>query len=177
MIQRKRESTLISIKNILVTTDLSEASTSAMEYASWLANREKANVQLIYSVDNIPTVAYHTVDLTYDKFKDEILTLEHKKLLQYSNSFSSLFSQHIRVVLTEGPAAQSIVRYANDHQVDMIIMSTHGRTGIQHVLLGSVTERVVRTAKCPVLTIKSKNGIIESITRKSIRKSVKKSFK
>ncbi|MFA5832296.1 MAG: universal stress protein [Bacteroidota bacterium] len=148
---------MISIKNILVTTDLSVASYSAMEYASWLSKKEKATVTLFYSVDNLPSVAYHTVDLTFDKFREEILTFERKRLMEFSDTFKKDFSKNLNVVLTEGNAAQSIVQYAKQNSIDIIIMSTHGRTGIPHVVLGSVAERVVRTAHCPVLTVKSQS--------------------
>ncbi len=145
---------MIAIKHILVTTDLSSASNSAMEYAAWLATSEKAKVTLFYSVDNLPSVAYHTVDLTFDKFREEVIKHEKKKLQEFAERFRTLFPKPITVVITEGNAPQAIVQYAAEHAIDIIIMNTHGRTGLQHVLLGSVAERVVRTAGCPVLTIK-----------------------
>lgn len=146
---------MVAVKNIMVTTDLSAASYSAMEYASWLAKKEKAGVIVFYSVDNLPAVAYHTVDLTFDKFREEILSYERTRLKDLAESYKSYFPGKFQTVITEGNAAQSIVQYANEHHIDMIVMSTHGRTGLQHVLLGSVAERVVRTASCPVLTVKS----------------------
>ena len=56
-------------------------------------------------------------------------------------------------VLT-GPAASEIVEYARSHDMDLIVMGTHGRRGLSHLLMGSVAERVLRTAHCPVLTVK-----------------------
>lgn len=165
---------MISLKKILVTTDLSSASYSAMEYAAWLAKKEKASVILFYSVDNLPTVAYHTVDLTFDKFREEILSFERKRLHEFSEIFTPLFSKNLKVVMMEGNAAQAIVQYANDNHVDLIVMSTHGRTGIQHVVLGSVAERVVRTAQCPVLTVKSVQTAVEVPKKKKGKKMVKK---
>lgn len=156
---------MITIKKILVTTDLSEASYSAMEYAAWLSEKEKANVTLFYSVDNLPTVAYHTVDLTFDKFRTEILKYEQKRLDEFSEKFNKQFVKKPNIVLTEGNAAQSIVEYAKKNAFDIIIMSTHGRTGIEHVVLGSVAERVVRSAHCPVLTVKSNESRTKSKKR------------
>jgi universal stress protein A len=149
---------MVTVKNIMVTTDLSVASYSAMEYGAWLAKKEKANIILFYSVDNLPTVAYHTVDLTFDKFREEILSFEKKRLKEFSEAFKEVFPGKFQTVITEGNAPQAIVQYAKDHHVDIIVMSTHGRTGLQHVLLGSVAERVVRSAHCPVLTVKSTDG-------------------
>lgn len=161
---------MITIKKILVTTDISAASYSAMEYAAWLSEKEHAAVTLLYSVDNLPSVAYHTVDLTFDKFRDEVLLFEKKRLDGFSDRFQKHFKNTLNVVLTEGNAAQQIVKYANDHKTDIIVMSTHGRTGIQHVVLGSVAERVVRTAHCPVLTVKSIVPKTSSTKKKTSKK-------
>ena len=157
---------MITIKKILVTTDLSSASHSAIEYAAWLAEKENASVTLFYSVDNLPTVAYHTVDLTFDKFKDEIFRFEEGRFQEYAKKIKDSFSKKLNVVITEGNAAQAIVQYAKEEKVDIIVMNTHGRTGIQHILLGSVAERVVRTAACPVLTVKSVFNI-QTVNKKS----------
>lgn len=146
---------MIRIKHIVVTTDLSVESHSAMEYAAWLAEKEKASVTLFYSVDNLPQVAYHTVDLTFDKFRSEVLAGERKRLEEFAGRFQKNFSNGLTVVMSEGYAPHEIVRFASEKNADIIVMSTHGRTGIQHVVLGSVAERVVRTALCPVLTVKS----------------------
>lgn len=146
---------MIKVKNILVTTDISVASYSAMEYAAWLAEKENAAVTLLYCVDNLPQVAYHTVDLTFDKFREEVLQFEKKRLEEFAGRFQKNFKDTLNIVMTDGYAPHQIVKFAKDQGVDIIVMSTHGRTGIQHVVLGSVAERVVRTAHCPVLTVKS----------------------
>jgi nucleotide-binding universal stress UspA family protein len=57
-------------------------------------------------------------------------------------------------VVTSAGAAETIVQYASDHAIDLIVMGTHGRRGVDHLLMGSVAERVVRTAPCPVLTVR-----------------------
>ena len=115
---------MIEIKKILVTTDLSVASHSAIEYAAWLSKKENASVTLFYSVDNLPTVAYHTVDLTFDKFREEILQYERKHLQEYVTKIGGSFSGKLNVVLTEGNAAQAIVQHAKEEKTDIIIMNT-----------------------------------------------------
>lgn len=62
----------------------------------------------------------------------------------------------VETATVEGTAWEQIIRYARDHQHDLIVIGTHGRTGIQHVLIGSVAERVVRYAPCPVLTVRAR---------------------
>ncbi|MBW7889247.1 MAG: universal stress protein [Bacteroidetes bacterium] len=146
---------MIKMKKILVTTDLSDASLSAMDYALWLAKTDRAEIYLLYCVDTIPIVAYHTVDLTVDQFRNHILEDEKNNLNRLAEKIQKQSKKKITTVLLEGNAAHSIVYFAKDNDIDIIVMSTHGRTGLQHVLIGSVTEKVVRTAACPVLTVKS----------------------
>lgn len=146
---------VISVKKILVTTDLSKESCSAFEYAAWIAAKEKAEITLLYCVDNLPSVAYHTVDLTFDKFREELLGQEQIRLNKYSVPLLKERKHKVKIVMVEGNASQMIISYAHEHNVDMIVMNTHGRTGIQHAVLGSIAEKVVRYAPCPVLTIRS----------------------
>ena len=161
---------MISARKILVTTDLSNESYSAMEYASWIASKEKATITLLYCVDNLPSVAYHTVDLTFDKFREELFKQERKRLDDYSAPLVKEHKNKVRIVMLEGNASQMIISYAKENNFDMIVMNTHGRTGIQHAVLGSIAEKIVRHAPCPVLTIRS--TIVEKTqTRSKIKKS------
>lgn len=146
---------MITVKKILVTTDLSDESRSAFDYASWIASNEKAAITLFYCVDNLPSVAYHTVDLTFDKFREELLKQERKRLDEYSRPLVKEHENKVRIVMLEGNASQMIISFAKENNFDLIVMNTHGRTGIQHAVLGSIAEKVVRHAPCPVLTIRS----------------------
>jgi len=146
---------MIHIKKILVTTDLSDESRTAMEYAAWLASIEHSSVTLLYCVDNIPSVAYHTVDLTFDKFHAELLKQEQHRLNAFADSLHKDVKLKFDVVMVEGNASRMIIRYAEKHKFDFIVMNTHGRTGIQHAVLGSISEKIVRQAPCPVITIRS----------------------
>lgn len=156
---------MIHIKKILVTTDLSDESRSAMEYAAWIAAKENAAVTLLYCVDNIPTVAFHTVDLTFDKFRAELLKQEQKRLNAFAESLHKTTKQQCEVVMVEGNASRVIIDYAEKHKFDLIVMNTNGRTGIQHAVLGSISEKVVRYAPCPVVTIRS--GVGKKLTAKT----------
>ncbi|MBI2430066.1 MAG: universal stress protein [Ignavibacteriales bacterium] len=161
---------MISIKKILVTTDLSKESRSALEYAVWIASNERALITLLYCVDNLPSVAYHTVDLTFDKFREELLKQEQKRLNEYATTLLHEHHNKVKVIMLEGNASQTIISYAKENNFDMIVMNTHGRTGIQHAVLGSIAEKVVRHAPCPVLTIRS--TIAEKVqTRSKVKRS------
>lgn len=162
---------MVKVKKILVTTDLSEESRSAMEYAVWLSEQENAHIILLYCVDNLPTVAYHTVDLTFDKFRDEIMKQEKKRLKDFAAISEKNYGVKVSPALIEGNASHEIVEYAQLNDIDIIVMNTHGRTGIQHTVLGSVAERVVRKSPCPVLTIRSSSlQVLEQKAGKKIKK-------
>jgi universal stress protein A len=164
---------MITIKNILVTTDLSHESRSAFEYARWLASKEKAQLTLLYCVDNLPSVAYHTIDLTFDKFRDELLKQEQRRLDNFARLLRKNYKTTFNIVLVEGNASRMITDYAKRKKIDLIVMNTHGRTGISHAMLGSIAEKVVRLAPCPVLTIRS--TIASSVSKSKKTAKVKKS--
>lgn len=147
---------MISVRHILVTTDLSAVSSSAMEYAAWLSQKEKSVVSVLYCVENLPAAPVYTVDLTVDAFRNEVLAAEKKRLSAYVRKYSRSFRVQPEEVLIVGTAASAIVDYAQQNGVDLIVMNTHGRTGIRHMVLGSVAEKVVQTSSCPVLTISSR---------------------
>jgi hypothetical protein len=83
-------------------------------------------VTLFYNVDNLPTVAYHTVDLTSDKFRNEIFQYEEQRLQMYAKTIKDLFFKKLIVVITDENAAQAIVQHAKKEKSDIIIMNTHG---------------------------------------------------
>jgi universal stress protein A len=141
-------------KKILVPLDFSDQSLHALEYAKTLAKTLGASLELLHVVPNPyiadPTGLYTPLPQNYlDEFEREAQgRLEQALTLEEQKVFGSG-----RTVRT-GNAADEIVECARARQVDLIIMGTHGRTGASHLFLGSVAERVVRTAPCPVLTVR-----------------------
>jgi len=143
------------IKKILAPTDLSELSEGGVRYALELAKSQGAEVIVYHVVDSV-RVPYPEKELntlyrrslsSCSVFKDRI-----KHFLR--GDFPDLISKvKVRQEVEIGVAHERIVEKAADERVDMIVMSTHGRTGLSHMLIGSVTEQVVRHATCPVLTV------------------------
>ena len=115
---------MIAINNILVATDFGEASDSALRYGRELAGRFGATLHVLHVAEN----AYVDSDGSGPRTK--------------------------AVVITSSSAAYAIVDYARDHGIDLIVMGTHGRGALAHLVMGSVAERVVRLASCPVLTVR-----------------------
>ena len=142
---------MVELKKILFPTDFSESAENASHYAISLAQKYGGK---IYAVHVIEPFTY-TVDFGIDysaQYKE--METSAKKLL--NEIVASLKKSKIDVegVLLSGEPFVEIIKYAKKKQVNLIIMATHGRTGIEHMLMGSVAEKVVRKSPCPVLSIK-----------------------
>jgi universal stress protein A len=141
----------LAFKTIVVATDFGEASQMALEYARIFAKRFDANVRVLHVVD-IPAVVGAEVPLPdVAELRDRAVADAQTEVTRDLSRFSEMTV--IGQVLV-GDAAESIVQYANDHAADLIVMGTHGRKGIAHFFLGSVAERVIREAPCPVFTVR-----------------------
>ena len=137
------------VEKILAPTDLSELSRVGVEYALDLARGWGAEVT-VYHVANAAELA------SYKAYSMEDLVNKHRKALgQFLNdNFAELLPLvEVRQKVEIGSPATNILEEAERERSDLIVMSTHGRTGLAHMLMGSVTEQVVRNASCPVFSI------------------------
>jgi nucleotide-binding universal stress UspA family protein len=147
---------MIVLKKIMVATDFSEPSEAALAYGQQLARTFGAGLTLFHAADNIAARAAGGDGFV---FFDPVLQTQIEESAR--NRACSLISDEDRdqlraqavVVVAVSPAA-AITDYAQHEQVDLIIVGTHGRSGVAHLMMGSVAERVVRTAPCPVLTVR-----------------------
>lgn len=143
---------VIKISKILYPTDLSEYALYALPYATELAVTHKARLCLLYVVDN------YLIGAPGAGFAGQPDDLLHRVKESGISNLNHLVSR-IKEVEAEsavliGTPHVEIVRYAREQEVDLIVLATHGRKGIAHALIGSVAEKVVQMAPCPVLTIK-----------------------
>lgn len=143
-----------TITRILVPTDFSESADQALTYAVNLGAQVGATVHLIHVFDDPDTVGlYSEVYVPMPpEMRAALLTDIRRQLATRTTA-----AGHEKVtteVLSGAPPAQAIVEAARQHRCDLIVMGTHGRHGMAHLLLGSVAERVVRTAECPVLVVR-----------------------
>lgn len=142
------------IKNIIVPTDFSKLSFSAFEYARDLAEKMGAVIHLIYVLEKTPPfLAVRSLDVTEDEVMKTMEEQAKKQLAETAASFREDSSVKILEVYRKGNDYEEIVNYSKEINSDLIVIATHGRTGILHTLLGSVAEKVIRYAKCPVLVI------------------------
>ena len=147
---------MIALKKILVATDFSEPSDAALAYGRELARTFGASLTVVHVVDNILTRAYGTdgVVLVDPELQREIETSAQRQVdsLLFDEDRQALGA--VGLVITSTSPSAAIVTYAHDASVDLIVMGTHGRGAIAQLLMGSVAERVVRVAPCPVLTVR-----------------------
>jgi nucleotide-binding universal stress UspA family protein len=141
---------MVYLQRILVTTDLSEFSLAAMDHASTLG--------LLYASDLV--ILYVTEPAGHRGTKSGSEQAHPRSLAEAAQSLAGFVERNInrdtriRQVVRSGSPAEEICRYVTEEHVDLVVMATHGRTGLKHVLMGSVAEKVVRMSTAPVLTVK-----------------------
>jgi nucleotide-binding universal stress UspA family protein len=143
------------IKKILCAVDLSEHSKFVAEYAALLAKTHNAEVLVVYTAPSLSQyVGFHVPPNTIENFVGEIVTGAEKSMEDFVAEYFSDVEAASQVLV--GYAAEEILNRAHDENVDIIVMGTHGRKGIDRILFGSVAEKVVKNAEMPVLTIRPK---------------------
>ena len=148
----ERKASVFSLKQILVPLDFSECSKKALRYAVALAREHDATITALYVIPPIYGVGeYGGVD--YSALEEQARAYSEKEL-------SALIRTEVEgkisadMLVRSGPPAARITEAARDIPADIIVIATHGRTGLKQALMGSVAEQVVRTAPCPVLVVR-----------------------
>jgi universal stress protein A len=146
-------SAAIQLKSILVPVDFSDPSNQALRYAGRFAQHFGSEITLLHVVQTcvapFPEVAPY-LDHSEADFENA------ERGLQILAAQQTLKSSAIHTVVRTGLAAHEIVEAARDLDSDLIVIATHGYTGWKHLCIGSTTERVVRTAPCPVFVVREK---------------------
>jgi universal stress protein A len=147
------------MKRILIPVDFSAPSLKALDYAAGLARRRRPKPQLVvlHVVEPVyyPAVGeMYGVGLDLGSVYDEIERAAQAHVARLTTSLRRRGAA-ARGLICVGAAAQAIVEAAAKLKADLIVLSTHGRTGLSHVVMGSVAERVVRTAPCAVVTVRA----------------------
>lgn len=141
------------IKKILCAVDLSEHSKAVADYATLLAKGLGASVLVVYTAPSLSQyVGFHVPPNTIENFVGEIVTGAEKSMEAFvAENFPGVDAKGQVLI---GYAAEEILNRAHEEKVDIIVMGTHGRKGIDRILFGSVAEKVVKNADMPVLTIR-----------------------
>jgi nucleotide-binding universal stress UspA family protein len=150
---------MIALKHVLVATDFSVPSDVAVTYGRALARGFHARLSLLHVVDDVQARAV-TAALT-ETYVEDLGSVQSGLEAEAKERLSGLLSDEDRRELgarafcvTSGAIADEIVRFGDASDADLLVLGTRGRRGLGHVFLGSVAERVVRLAACPVLTVR-----------------------
>jgi nucleotide-binding universal stress UspA family protein len=145
---------MLNFNVIVVTTDLSDYSLRALPYAVGLAERFDATLKILCI--NEPTLP--VADAAWGGFDvratDTALLAEARRTLDRIVQEQIPRGVGVEATVVTGNAVEAIIGFARDQNADLLVMCTHGRTGLSHVLMGSTAEAVVRRAPCPVLTLR-----------------------
>jgi nucleotide-binding universal stress UspA family protein len=145
---------MIAIKNVMVATDFGKAADAALRYGRELAGRFGATLHLVHVVEasyvgfGVETYVPPLPDV--DGEPEESARRRLNSLIESAGNGP----RTIAAVLPSTVPSVAIIDYARDHDIDLVVMGTHGRGALAHLVMGSVAERVVREAPCPVLTMK-----------------------
>jgi nucleotide-binding universal stress UspA family protein len=140
-------------RTILVATDFSEHADHALEYAAELARQLDATLHLVHAI-TIPVMGVAEMGVAYSAATIESITKHAQEQLDTRTARYRDRVSLAPVRLEVGDARDTIDRAAEQIGADLIVIGTHGRRGLRRVLLGSIAESVVRSAPCPVLTIR-----------------------
>lgn len=140
---------MAKISRIMVPTDLSRLSEAAFAYATMLAKKHRAKMYLVHVMDPAPVLAPTALGMSTETFDRRMKKEEENLLRRVAKRLGKA-----ETILRKGNVTDELLSVARAKKADLIVMSTHGRSGIGHVLLGSVAEKIVRKSGCPVLTVK-----------------------
>jgi nucleotide-binding universal stress UspA family protein len=144
----------LEIKKVLVPIDFSDYSKSALKYAVNFSSQFNADIILVYVVEpviyppdfSMGQIALPSVNTEWDiKAKEELDKLAKTEIPE---------SVNVTTILKTGKPFLEIIETASEENADLIIIATHGHSGVEHILFGSTAEKVVRKAPCPVLTLR-----------------------
>ena len=146
----------MKIRSILLPTDFSDCGNYALSYAASLARTFGASIICVHVIEPmVSTVGYSgmTEPLPIADITDQLEYSAERELPKLAER-EEVAGLQVEEVIVHGEAASEIVRVAKERNVDLIVVSSHGRTGLGRILFGSTAEAVVRHASCPVLVVK-----------------------
>lgn len=141
-------------EKILLAIDFSDYSEVACEYALTLAQNFNSSLLVLHVINEpVDLRGFYVPHISFEQLEQEIETGAVKMMETFCNENLKEFTAFTTAVVT-GVPYEEIIRVATDQESSLIVIGTHGRTGLDHLIFGSTAERVVRSAPCPVMTIR-----------------------
>jgi nucleotide-binding universal stress UspA family protein len=151
------EITMKTFKKILVPVDFSAHSREAVTTAIKLADRFGASIKMVHVFQPVEYGVEGSLLYSAEQLNRVCARLEKDLEIETQAAQASAGAVPVSGVVLHGIISSEIVRCAKEENFDLIVMGTHGRTGFKHLMLGSVAEKVLRTAACPVLTVRAES--------------------
>jgi universal stress protein A len=146
---------MLAPKNILAATDFSPVSDTALQYARELARAFGATLHVVHVINDFVAEGLPPMyDPAFGNAQRAVREAAREQLHTAATTGDLTQGRLAEHLMTSTSPAAAILECAKDNSIDLIVVGTHGRGGVAHLLLGSVAERVVRTAPCPVLTVR-----------------------
>jgi nucleotide-binding universal stress UspA family protein len=140
-----------AVRRVLVPVDFSEASDAAIQHAKEIAQTYGAEIDLLHVVEEPFYPPAYGPDVMTFPTQDVVERVE-KQLAEMARE--DIGYEHVMISATTGSPSNEILNYVDENEVDLVVLATHGRTGLDHILLGSVAERVLRQSPTPVFVVK-----------------------
>ena len=150
---------MLTIRNILAPTDFSHHAGRAVRYAAELAEKFGATLHLLHVMPEVIAPIGPDPSLVTALPAEYYRQAEADSLAALGKIVDPSWATPagVETAVDWGDAVDGVTSYARDHAIDLVVIATHGRTGLSHILLGSVAERIVRESPCPVLTIRDRD--------------------
>ena len=145
---------MIELKQVVYTTDFSDFSGAALKYALSFCTEYKAKLYVVHVIEP-PT--YYPEYHDYVPIVEDLLVRAKERMNKELDDVKKLAGQQemeVEGLIREGTPFVEIIKAARENEIDLIVIATHGRTGLSHAIFGSTAEKVIRGAPCPVLSIK-----------------------
>lgn len=141
-------------EKILIAIDFSENSEQAFEYALTLAKQFKSELTIMHVINEpVDLRGFYVPHISFEQLEKEIEEGAQKMMEKFCQTKLADFGNYTTSIVS-GIPYEEIIKKAADSNSSLIVLGTHGRTGLDHIIFGSTAERVVRSAACPVLTIR-----------------------
>ncbi|MGB9664484.1 MAG: universal stress protein [Ignavibacteria bacterium] len=182
MKQKKKPQILVKLRKekiyekILVPTDLSPLSLVALEYANSIAETYDAKVYLVYVCEQVPS---EKKQKKFPEIREQFK--EHKKNIREQLKKIAIekltLVEEVEIVVLQGNPYKELLKFVVENGIGLVIIASHGRTGLSHLLMGSVAEKIVRYMPVPVLTVKPEEFSSSFLTRDDVEKELHLKYK
>ena len=144
---------MIEFKRILYPVDLSESSAKMVPYVQSMAKKFESKIYILFAARVFDYfTSMYVPHPSISRFEKEVIEGAEKRLYEFVDEHFSEFA-NTKTVVVAGDASEEIINYIEDQRIDLVIMGTHGRKGMDKIIFGSVAERVVKTSPVPVMVV------------------------